>query len=176
LFLGDGGYLTCAILSCPDPGSAGRLLDLAAPSREPAGLGGARHRRVAAAITVEHYRRSNEQIVAPPEDHSAAMAAVALRVLADDLRPDTPRTRPALSAGHADTAPADTTDTAETGATRKDAVRTAIARAFDVPAELAYGHEDAGRADIADAVTGRVSDTSAVRDPLIHWPTATTCP
>lgn len=42
-----------------------------------------RQARVTAALTAEHYRRAHEQIVASPEEHSAAMAAVAVAALAD---------------------------------------------------------------------------------------------
>lgn len=45
--------------------------------------------RVAAALTDEHHRRAREQIVASPEEHSAAMADVALRALSTPVA-DTP--------------------------------------------------------------------------------------
>ncbi len=27
LFVGDGGYITCSYIPCPDPGAAGKLLE-----------------------------------------------------------------------------------------------------------------------------------------------------
>jgi hypothetical protein len=41
----------------------------------------ARLRRITDALTAEHYRRAEQQIVASPEEHSAAMAAAALVAL-----------------------------------------------------------------------------------------------
>jgi hypothetical protein len=172
LFVADAGYLTCSFLECPDPDAAARLLDLAAPPPGPIHPGDARHRRVTAALTVEHYRRARERIVASPEDHSAAAATVALRVLADDLLPAT-RTAQTLSAGHADTRRADTADTGDTPLTRKDSVRTAIAHAFDVPAELLDAPPDTDTSGHADADTpGASADMSAVRNLLTHWQAA----
>jgi hypothetical protein len=161
LFVATAGYLTCSRLECPDPDAGARLLDLAAPPPGPVHPGDARHRRVTAALTVEHYRRARERIVASPEDHSAAAATVALHVLADDLLPAT-RTPRTLSAGHADTHRADTGDTPPT---RKDSVRTAIAHAFDVPAEFLDAPPDTDTSGVS-------ADMSAVRDLLTHWRTA----
>lgn len=169
LFVADAGYLTCSRLECPDPDAAARLLDLAAPPPGPVHPGDARHRRVTVALTVEHYRRARDQIVASPEDHSTAAATVALRALADDLLPAT-RTPRALSAGHADTRRADTGDTPPT---RKDSVRTAIAHAFDVPAELLDAPPDTDTPGHTDTDTsGASADMSAVRDLLARWQTA----
>jgi hypothetical protein len=169
LFVADAGYITCSRLECPDPGAAARLLDLAAPPPGPVHPGDARHRRVTAALTAEHYRRARERIVASPEDHSAAAATVALRVLADDLLPAT-RTPRTVSAGHPDTRRADTADTGDTPPTRKDSVRTAIARAFDIPAELLDAPPDTDTPGQPDTDTS--ADMSAVRDLLAHWQTA----
>jgi hypothetical protein len=85
LCVADAGVLTCRRAGCADPGAASRLLQLAAPAPGPAAPGDALHRRVATAITVEHYRRARERVVDSPEGHSAAMAAVALRVLSGEL-------------------------------------------------------------------------------------------
>jgi hypothetical protein len=41
--------------------------------------------RMTKALTAEHYRRAEARIVASPEEHSAAMAEVALAVRDDEL-------------------------------------------------------------------------------------------
>lgn len=49
--------------------------------------------RVAAALTAEHYRRARERVVASPEEHSAAMAAVAVVALVGPSPDDASPTR-----------------------------------------------------------------------------------
>lgn len=159
LFIADAGYLTCFHVDCPDPDAAARLLELAAPPPGPVHPDDARHRRVALALTTEHYRRAREHIVASPEDHSAAMARVALQALADELLPTT-GTPQDMSTGHADN---HRPDTADTSPTRKDTIRTSISRAFDIPHEILYGTPD------PDTPPDTPADMSAVRDLLDRW-------
>ncbi|MEC3995047.1 hypothetical protein VSR01_16500 [Actinacidiphila sp. DG2A-62] len=81
LFVAEGGYLTCRRVDCAEPDAAASLLELAAPAPGPHHPDDVLHRHVTLAITTEHYRRARERIEASPEQHSAAMATVALRAL-----------------------------------------------------------------------------------------------